>query len=262
MLTVDDINNKVFSYSMRGYNKREVDEFLDQIIIDYKALMNQNDLMQSRVAELTEALNKEKGNDTSKKETFDEARRIMNDISASAEQKAQMIINKARAEAEEIKKNAADSTVDVNEEAKALRVQLDNFKENYRKMLNDELTELDDNTEVLFSELNSSFPEEKPAPSRTLGKMAGTQDAVRENTQRKAAAADNTLVYKADNGKKLSEPDLSEFLSDSGSKTEKKDDPLSAYITVNEPEKSGRSRDKADETKVLSPEELRRMSRK
>ncbi|MGN0709957.1 MAG: DivIVA domain-containing protein [Anaerovoracaceae bacterium] len=257
MLTVDDINNKVFSYSMRGYNKREVDEFLDQIIIDYKALINQNELMQNRVSELTDALNKEKGNDTSKKETFDEARRIMNDISASAEQKAQMIINKARAEAEEIKKNAAESTVDVNEEAKALRVQLDNFKESYRKMLNDELTELDDNTEVLFSELNSSFPEEKPVQTRA-GKMAGTENA--RDTHRMHAAGSNTLVYKADSGKKLSEPDLSEFLDSSkSSREEKSESPLSAYITVDD---TDASRDKADETKVLSAEELRNMSRK
>ena len=41
MITPNDIETKVFSYSVRGYNKREVDEFLDQIMIDYQALLDQ-----------------------------------------------------------------------------------------------------------------------------------------------------------------------------------------------------------------------------
>ncbi|MDD6154036.1 MAG: DivIVA domain-containing protein [Eubacteriales bacterium] len=167
MLTIDDINNKKFSYQMKGYNKREVDEFLDRIAIDYKAMANQNVLMQKRVGELKLALDKEKGNDVNKKDTIDEARRIMNDISASAEQKAEMIINKARAEAEEIKRNAADSTVNINNEAKGLRDQLEQFRASYRKMLEDQIEELDDNTSELMSELRRDFPE-----------AAGSQDKV------------------------------------------------------------------------------------
>ena len=49
MITPNDIETKVFSYSVRGYNKREVDEFLDQIMIDYQALLDQNAKMLERV---------------------------------------------------------------------------------------------------------------------------------------------------------------------------------------------------------------------
>jgi|SRR5699024_6663172 len=36
-LSVDDIYNKEFKRSMRGYNEEDVDEFLDKIIEDYEA---------------------------------------------------------------------------------------------------------------------------------------------------------------------------------------------------------------------------------
>ena len=41
-LTPLDIHNKEFSRSFRGYDEDQVNEFLDQVIKDYEALIREN----------------------------------------------------------------------------------------------------------------------------------------------------------------------------------------------------------------------------
>ena len=42
MITVEDIREIDFSTSMSGYKKSEVDDFIDELAIDYENLIKQN----------------------------------------------------------------------------------------------------------------------------------------------------------------------------------------------------------------------------
>ena len=42
-LTPLDIHNKEFDVKLRGYDKDEVNDFLDQVIKDYEAVLKEND---------------------------------------------------------------------------------------------------------------------------------------------------------------------------------------------------------------------------
>ena len=42
MLTPVDIHNKEFTTSFRGFNKEDVDDFLDQVVNDYETLYREN----------------------------------------------------------------------------------------------------------------------------------------------------------------------------------------------------------------------------
>ena len=135
MITPNDIETKVFSSSLRGYNKREVDEFLDQIMIDYQALLDQNAKMLERV----HVLQKQVAEAKDPARMTQDAKRLMNDISASAEQKAEVIIKNAKHDAENIVRNAKNSTTQADEDAERLRRKVEKFKLRFKQMLEDEL---------------------------------------------------------------------------------------------------------------------------
>ncbi len=53
-LTIEDIVNKEFKKSMRGYNEEEVDQFLDIIIEDYETFQKKIDALENEVKRLKE----------------------------------------------------------------------------------------------------------------------------------------------------------------------------------------------------------------
>ena len=55
-ITPQDIVDKVFSTKFRGYDKEEVDEFLDKIYIDYEELTRYKDETERYIKRLEERL--------------------------------------------------------------------------------------------------------------------------------------------------------------------------------------------------------------
>ena len=55
-ITPQDIVDKVFSTKFRGYDKEEVDEFLDKIYIDYEELVCYKDETERYIKRLEERL--------------------------------------------------------------------------------------------------------------------------------------------------------------------------------------------------------------
>ena len=55
-ITPQDIVDKVFSTKFRGYDKEEVDEFLDKIYIDYEELIRYKEETEIYVKKLEERL--------------------------------------------------------------------------------------------------------------------------------------------------------------------------------------------------------------
>lgn len=51
-LTIQDIVNKEFKKSMRGYNEEEVDKFLDEVIEDYENYEKQIEALNSEINRL------------------------------------------------------------------------------------------------------------------------------------------------------------------------------------------------------------------
>ena len=49
MLKPMDIHNKEFKKSMRGYDIEEVDEFLDEIIVDFEKMQRELDVLKNQM---------------------------------------------------------------------------------------------------------------------------------------------------------------------------------------------------------------------
>ena len=53
MLSPDDIEKKEFTKGVRGYKDTEVDEFLDEVIAEFRSLIDENRNLKDKILRLT-----------------------------------------------------------------------------------------------------------------------------------------------------------------------------------------------------------------
>ena len=157
MVTPYDIQKKEFSKTLRGFNPDEVDDFLNEIILTLQELMRENETLKDKVNNLTRDLEKYHNSEKSMANTIESAKKLMNDISESAERRAEIIIKNAQMDAEVIQRDAKESIARMTEEGERLKQKVSRYRERYRQLLEDELSQLDGSSEDLFAELEKDF---------------------------------------------------------------------------------------------------------
>ena len=70
MIMPVDIDKKEFSRDKKGYNSREVDEFLDLIIVDYEKVLTDNRNMAHKIKFLEKQVSEAQKSDTAMLETL------------------------------------------------------------------------------------------------------------------------------------------------------------------------------------------------
>ena len=102
MLKPMDIHNKEFKKVMRGYDVEEVDEFLDEIIVDFEKLQRELDVLKTQISNYSENMNNYREKDLSLNNVMLSAQRFADQLTQDAERKAADIIANAEREAEKI----------------------------------------------------------------------------------------------------------------------------------------------------------------
>jgi len=197
MITPYDIENRVFSKSLRGYNPEEVDEFHAEIYLTLQQLMNENELLKDKVKMLSLDMEKYQRSEKSVANTIESAKKLMNDISESAERRAEIIIKNAQLDAEVIQRDAKESVARMTEEGERLKQKVNRYRERYRQLLEDELSQLEGSSEDLFAELEKEFmpasmTETPAAPAPKPMVQTQPQSSVR--IERKAAPIPRATV--------------------------------------------------------------------
>ncbi|MFC2662262.1 MAG: DivIVA domain-containing protein [Eubacterium sp.] len=159
MVTPKDIQVKQFGLSMRGYNKREVDEFLDAITIDYQNLIEEKSRLEQENKDLKSRLEESQKNEHSVMNTLEQAKRLMSDISESAEKRAEVIIKNAHLDAQTITRNARDSVATYTEQSEQMKNKLAGFRARFKQFMNDEMGRMDSTVEELFADLGEIVPD-------------------------------------------------------------------------------------------------------
>ena len=154
MITPKDIESKVFTKSIRGYNDVEVDDFLDKIIVDMKNLIKENQSLRLEIENLNGEIEKQKKSQSSVIGTLESAKQLMQDISESAERRAEIIIKNAKLDAESITKEAKDSVKKLNQDTENIQERAKIFRGKYRDLLQKELDSLDNSELEIFNSLN------------------------------------------------------------------------------------------------------------
>ncbi len=153
MIMPIDIDKKEFSRDKKGYNSREVDEFLDIIVADYEKVLNDNRSMAHKIKALEKQLEEAQKDDNAMVETLETAKKLMADISASAERRAELMMRDAELEAENMLLDAKVNVRKLNDEYEMLSAKVRRLKENFRKMLQAEIARIDDDDFDLIRDL-------------------------------------------------------------------------------------------------------------
>lgn len=157
MITPLDIENKEFDIVKKGFDTDQVDDFLNLIIIDMEKLIKENKSLKAEALRLKSEVDNNVGSEGSILQTLEAAKELMNDISASSERRAQILLKNAELDAEIIQREARESVQKYTEEGNRLFERLDRFKQRYRSLLEDELERIDGVAEDLFKDFEDDF---------------------------------------------------------------------------------------------------------
>lgn len=208
MIMPIDIDKKEFTRDKRGYNSREVDEYLDLIIADYEKVLNDNRNMAHKIKFLEKQLEDAQKSDTAMLDTLETAKRLMADISASAERRAELIMRDAELEAENTVMEAKTTVRKLNDEHLVLKQKVERLRANYKQMLSAEMEKLDNDDYALLPDLDRS---DIPDIDKEFGKEE--EPAVSQDTLVIKKSAPKTVETKpAEKDPQATVSDLSESL--------------------------------------------------
>ena len=157
MIAPIDIEKKDFSKSLNGYNKDEVDNFLNHIIMDIEEYQKTIAKLQSEQELLSQEISEYHKQQSSLTETLASAKSLLADISDSAEKRAALILKSAETEANTIVSDAKLSVANSTKEMEMLRSQIKHFRERYKKMLQDELSSFQEESMIFVNEIDKAF---------------------------------------------------------------------------------------------------------
>ncbi len=125
MYTPLDIENKKFAKQMmNGYSVEEVDEFLDELTVDYEKLYKESSENEAKIAELEESLSKYKKIESTLNNTLIMAQSAADEIKKMAQQQAEQILADAQG-------NARQKSSDLEREISAKSKELDELQKKF-----------------------------------------------------------------------------------------------------------------------------------
>lgn len=125
MITPLDIENKKFSKQMmNGYSVEEVDDFLDDLTVDYTKNFKEATELKSKVEELNKSLEHYKTIEETLQNTLLMAQTTAEDVKNVAKQQAEQIVNEAKG-------NASKQANDLDSEIIMKRKELEDVKKQF-----------------------------------------------------------------------------------------------------------------------------------
>ena len=164
MITPVDIEQKEFTRGVRGYKEEEVDTFLNLIILEMENLIRTNRELSDENSKLKEELATSRNTESEVLETLETAKRLMSEISASAEKRAEVLLKNAELDADLIRREARETSERFMDESKSIRTRVSALREKYKNLLEAELERFDMLSADIFTEADDivkSLPEEK-----------------------------------------------------------------------------------------------------
>ena len=145
MITPLDIENKKFSRQMmNGYNVNEVDDFLDEITLDYEKLYKENVELKSSKEELNDNVGKYKTLETTLQNTLVIAQKTADEIQEVAKKQAEQIIKEAEVRAKEELQEVNNQLIMKERELEDLKKQFEVYKAKMESLLISQLELLKD----------------------------------------------------------------------------------------------------------------------
>ena len=145
LITPLDIENKKFSKQMmNGYNVEEVDDFLDELTLDYTKNYKEVNELRDKVEELNKSLEHYKTIEETLQNTLVMAQSTAEDVKKVARQQADQIINEAKGTAQKQASDLDNEIVAKKKELEDVKKQFDIYKAKMESLLISQLELLKD----------------------------------------------------------------------------------------------------------------------
>ena len=145
MITPLDIENKKFSKQMmNGYSVEEVDDFLDDLTVDYSKNYKEVTELKTKVEELNKSLEHYKTIEETLQNTLVMAQSTAEDVKNVAKQQADQIINEAKGSAKKQAEELETEIVAKRKELEDVKKQFDIYKAKMESLLISQLELLKD----------------------------------------------------------------------------------------------------------------------
>ena len=136
MITPLDIENKKFSKQMmNGYSVEEVDDFLDDLTVDYSKNYKEATELRAKVEELTNSLEHYKSIEATLQNTLVMAQKTADDIKNVAKQQADQIVNEAKGTAQRQVDDLDSQILAKKRELEDVKKQFDIYKAKMESLL-------------------------------------------------------------------------------------------------------------------------------
>lgn len=143
MLTPIDIQNHSLKTAVRGYSKKETDDFLEEILKGYEELYKENRELKDKIASLSEGIQYYKQMETTLQKALVLAEKTSSETQEAAKSKADALTNEAQAKADAILKEAQAKAEAISREAQseseALRKEIQAYSDVTKSKANHEL---------------------------------------------------------------------------------------------------------------------------
>ena len=136
MITPLDIENKKFSKQvMNGYSVEEVDDFLDDLTVDYTKNYKEITELKNKVTELTKSLEHYKTIEETLQNTLIMAQTTAEDVKKVAKQQADQIINEAKGTAQKQANDLENEIIAKKKQMEDVKKQFDIYKAKMESLL-------------------------------------------------------------------------------------------------------------------------------
>ncbi len=144
LITPLDIQNKEFKKSFKGYNIRSVDEFLDEIIEDYEKVYKENIELKDRVNMLADQIRQYNTLEETLKNTLIVAQTTADEITSSARQKSENIIEDAEIQRQRLLNLAREEVRSIKNEYESFKKEIFIFKTRYKSFIEAQLMSIEE----------------------------------------------------------------------------------------------------------------------
>ncbi|MDE5830381.1 MAG: DivIVA domain-containing protein [Clostridia bacterium] len=146
MITPLDIENKKFSKrALNGYSTEEVDDFLDELTIDYEKIYKEVNESKQTIENLNSEVAKYRQMEATLQSTLLMAQNAAEEIKSSAREQADMVLNEAQNAAKSQLTNIDASIIQKQKELEDLQGQIEAYKSKMEALLISQLELLKNN---------------------------------------------------------------------------------------------------------------------
>ncbi|MBV8727170.1 MAG: DivIVA domain-containing protein [Candidatus Eremiobacteraeota bacterium] len=185
-ITPVDIQHKTFKKALQGYDRTEVDQFLDEVIETLEDDAQERAALQAEIADLKERVSHFKSMEESLQNTLVLAQRTADEVKASAHKEADLIRAEARMAAEREVNSHGDAAAEARREHQRAMELAEKARSELRSLLTTHLALLEKTPAAAFTQ-----PDSEPAAEDRTAVEAANADTERVEV----AKPDRITVY-------------------------------------------------------------------